>query len=217
MGQMFKEIQTKGSKGVKEIKWPQVKGNKGGTKGLTEIPSSERQQRCQRDQIPSNETEQRDQELTFLQVKGSKGDKESKLLQMKGNKGVKEIKSLKLGHNSPRQAVGSRCRSEGLTYEYTRRSNRSKESLEKAKVKPIHTTGTKSHARVREDMKKSSNKSPTRTQVYLKCHQHESEADITNQIKNVATEQGDQELDLDDDPVSKYWEKINMVVSVVQA
>ncbi|KAL2901904.1 Porphobilinogen deaminase, partial [Bienertia sinuspersici] len=84
-----------------------------------------------------------------------------------------------------------------------RRSNRSKESLEKAKVKPIHTTGTKSHARVREEMKRSSNKSPTRTQVYLKCHQHESEADITNQIKNVVTEQGDQELDLDDDPVSK--------------
>ncbi|KAL2905335.1 Protein eyes shut [Bienertia sinuspersici] len=72
-----------------------------------------------------------------------------------------------------------------------RRSNRSKESLEKAKVKPIHTTGTKSHARVREDMKKSSNKSPTRTQVYLKCHQHER----------------DQELDLDDDPVSKVLGK----------
>ncbi|KAL2937234.1 Uracil-DNA glycosylase, partial [Bienertia sinuspersici] len=88
-----------------------------------------------------------------------------------------------------------------------RRSNRSKESLEKAKVKPIHTTGTKSHARVREEMKKSSNKSPTRTQVYLKCHQHESEADITNQIKNVLTEQGDQELDLDDDPVSKVLGK----------
>ncbi|KAL2902115.1 Autonomous transposable element EN-1 mosaic protein, partial [Bienertia sinuspersici] len=88
-----------------------------------------------------------------------------------------------------------------------RRSNRSKESLEKAKVKPIHTTGTKSHARVREEMKKSSNKSPTRTQVYLKCHQHESEADITNQIKNVVTEQGDQELDLDDDPVSKVLGK----------
>ncbi|KAL2925386.1 E3 ubiquitin-protein ligase SH3RF2, partial [Bienertia sinuspersici] len=61
-----------------------------------------------------------------------------------------------------------------------RRSNRSKESLEKAKVKPIHTTGTKSHARVREDM---------------------------NQIKNVATEQGDQELDLDDDPVLKVLGK----------
>ncbi|KAL2927984.1 hypothetical protein RDABS01_023415, partial [Bienertia sinuspersici] len=88
-----------------------------------------------------------------------------------------------------------------------RRSSRSKESLEKAKVKPIHTTGTKSHARVREEMKKSSNKSPTRTQVYLKCHQHESEADITNQIKNVVTEQGDQELDLDDDPVSKVLGK----------
>ncbi|KAL2942329.1 L-lactate dehydrogenase B chain [Bienertia sinuspersici] len=69
-----------------------------------------------------------------------------------------------------------------------RRINRSKESLEKAKVKPIHITGTKSHARVHEEMKKSSKKSPTRTQVYLKCHQHESEADITNQIKNVVTE-----------------------------
>ncbi|KAL2938117.1 putative protein phosphatase 2C 6, partial [Bienertia sinuspersici] len=88
-----------------------------------------------------------------------------------------------------------------------RRSNRSKESLEKAKVKPIHTTSTKSHARVREEMKKSSNKSPTQTQVYLKCHQHESEADIMNQIKNVLTEQGDQELDLDDDPVSKVLGK----------
>ncbi|KAL2923439.1 putative pectinesterase/pectinesterase inhibitor 40 [Bienertia sinuspersici] len=77
-----------------------------------------------------------------------------------------------------------------VDYDQWRRSNRSKESLEKAKVKPIHTTGTKSHAPVREDMKKSSNKSPTRTQFYLKCHQHESEADITNQIKNVATEQG---------------------------
>ncbi|KAL2923438.1 30S ribosomal protein S3, partial [Bienertia sinuspersici] len=61
-----------------------------------------------------------------------------------------------------------------------RRSNRSKESLEKAKVKPIHTTGTKSHARVREEM---------------------------NQIKNVVTEQGDQELDLDDDPISKVLGK----------
>ncbi|KAL2903462.1 Tumor necrosis factor, partial [Bienertia sinuspersici] len=88
-----------------------------------------------------------------------------------------------------------------------RRSNRSKESLEKAKVNPIHTTGTKSHARVREEMKKSSDKSSTRTQAYLKCHQHESEADITNQIKNVVTEQGDQELDLDDDPVSKVLGK----------
>ncbi|KAL2931070.1 Spectrin beta chain non-erythrocytic 5 [Bienertia sinuspersici] len=88
-----------------------------------------------------------------------------------------------------------------------RRSNCSKESLEKAKVKPIHTTSVKSHARVCEDMTKSSNKGPTQTQVYLKCHQHESEADITNQIKNVATEQGDQELDLDKDPISKVLGK----------
>ncbi|KAL2894272.1 Porphobilinogen deaminase, partial [Bienertia sinuspersici] len=91
--------------------------------------------------------------------------------------------------------------------EEQRRSNRSKESLEKAKVKPIHTSGTKSHARVREEMKKSSNKIPTRTQVYLKCHQHESEEEITNQIKNVVTEQGDQELDLVDEPVSKVLGK----------
>ncbi|XP_021775083.1 uncharacterized protein LOC110738946 [Chenopodium quinoa] len=83
---------------------------------------------------------------------------------------------------------------------------RSKESHVKAKVKPIHTTGTKSHARIRKEMKKQLNKSPTRTQVYLQCHQHEREADITNQIKRVATEEGDQE-DLDDDPVSKVLEK----------
>ncbi|KAL2942936.1 Uncharacterized protein RDABS01_031284, partial [Bienertia sinuspersici] len=105
-------------------------------------------------------------------------------------------------------------------------------SHDKAKVKPIHTTGTKSHARVREEM------SPTRTQVYIECHQHESEADITvcvffpllsidffisitcftlanylivhalkNQIKNVAAEQGDKEVELDDDPVSKVLGK----------
>ncbi|KAL2929369.1 hypothetical protein RDABS01_034780 [Bienertia sinuspersici] len=82
-----------------------------------------------------------------------------------------------------------------------RRRNCSKESFEKDKVKPVLTTGTKNHARVHEEM--SSNKSPTQTQVYLKCHQHESEADITNQIKNVATEQGDQELGIDDNPVSQ--------------
>ncbi|KAL2893613.1 hypothetical protein RDABS01_009522, partial [Bienertia sinuspersici] len=207
-----------------------------------DIPSSKREQRGQREQTPTNERQQRCQ---------------------------RDQISLKLGHNSPRQAVGSRCRSEGLTYEYTslekwifklighkwrdykcllkgkgygddtdintlydncpdddvdydqwvslvnfwrseegkRRSNHIKESLEKDKVKPIHTTGTKSLAHVREDMKKSSNKSPTQTQVYLKCLNHESEADITNQRKNVATEQGNQELDLDDDPVSKVLGK----------
>ncbi|KAL2923547.1 30S ribosomal protein S3 [Bienertia sinuspersici] len=94
-----------------------------------------------------------------------------------------------------------------ILQEVERRSNRSKESLEKAKVKLIHSTGSKSHARVREEMKKSSNKSPTRTQVYLKCHQHESEAEITKQIKNVVTEQGDYEFDIDDDPISKVLGK----------
>ncbi|XP_021764422.1 uncharacterized protein LOC110729029 [Chenopodium quinoa] len=98
------------------------------------------------------------------------------------------------------------CPDDDVDYDQWKRSKRSKESHAKAKVKPIHTTGTKSHARVREEMKKNLNKSPSRTQVYLQCHQHESEADITNQIKKVATEQGDQE-DLDDDPASKVLGK----------
>ncbi|CAH9123276.1 unnamed protein product, partial [Cuscuta epithymum] len=81
-----------------------------------------------------------------------------------------------------------------------KRSKSSKESHKKAKVKPISTTGTKSHARVREEMKQRLNKSPTRTQVYLECHQHENEAEITSQIRNIAAEIGDEEVSLDDDP-----------------
>ncbi|KAL2943889.1 E3 ubiquitin-protein ligase SH3RF2 [Bienertia sinuspersici] len=190
-------------------------------RGLTEIPSSERQQRCQRDQIPSNETEQRGPRIDIpSSEREQRGQREQTPTNERQQRCQRDQISSNLRNNSPHQAVGSRCRSEGLTYEYTvegydddtdintlydncpdddvdydqwvslvnfwrseegkRRSNRSKESLEKAKVKPIHTTGTKSHARVRENM---------------------------NQIKNVATEQGDQELDLDDDPISKVLGK----------
>ncbi|KAL2923423.1 Uncharacterized protein RDABS01_014914 [Bienertia sinuspersici] len=84
-----------------------------------------------------------------------------------------------------------------------KRSQRGKESLMNAKVKPISTTGTKSHARVREELKKELKKSPTRIQTYLACHTHDNEAEITNQIKSVVAEQGDKEMNLDDDPVSK--------------
>ncbi|KAL2896395.1 hypothetical protein RDABS01_038179, partial [Bienertia sinuspersici] len=61
-----------------------------------------------------------------------------------------------------------------------KRSQRGKESLMNAKVKPISTTGTKSHARVREEL---------------------------NQIKSIVAEQGDKEMNLDDDPVSKVLGK----------
>ncbi|KAL2923580.1 FACT complex subunit POB3 [Bienertia sinuspersici] len=84
-----------------------------------------------------------------------------------------------------------------------KRSKRGKESLMNAKVKTISTTGTKSHARVREELKKELKKSPTRTQTYLACHTHDNEAEITNQIKSIVAEQGDKEMNLDDDPVSK--------------
>ncbi|KAL2925471.1 Cysteine proteinase inhibitor 1 [Bienertia sinuspersici] len=84
-----------------------------------------------------------------------------------------------------------------------KRSQRGKESLMNAKVKPISTTGTKSHARVCEELKKELKKSPTRTQTYLACHTHDNEAEITNQIKSIVAEQGDKEMNLDDDPVSK--------------
>ncbi|KAL2933814.1 Uncharacterized protein RDABS01_016933 [Bienertia sinuspersici] len=88
-----------------------------------------------------------------------------------------------------------------------KRSQRGKESLMNAKVKPISTTGTKSHACVREELKKELKKSPTRTQTYLACHTHDNEAEITNQIKNIVAEQGDKEMNLDDDPVSKVLGK----------
>ncbi|KAL2930694.1 DNA replication and repair protein RecF [Bienertia sinuspersici] len=88
-----------------------------------------------------------------------------------------------------------------------KRSKRGKESLMNAKVKPISTTGTKSHARVREELKKELKKSPTRTQTYLACHTHDNEAEITNQIKSIVAEQGDKEMNLDDDPVSKVLGK----------
>ncbi|KAL2897154.1 hypothetical protein RDABS01_038937, partial [Bienertia sinuspersici] len=88
-----------------------------------------------------------------------------------------------------------------------KRSQRGKESLMNAKVKPISTTGTKSHARVREELKKELKKSPTRTQTYLACHTHDNEAEITNQIKSIVAEQGDKEMNLDDDPVSKVLGK----------
>ncbi|KAL2937453.1 FACT complex subunit POB3, partial [Bienertia sinuspersici] len=84
---------------------------------------------------------------------------------------------------------------------------RGKESLMNAKVKPISTTGTKSHARVHEELKKELKKSPTRTQTYLACHTHDNEAEITNQIKSIVAEQGDKEMNLDDDPISKVLGK----------
>ncbi|KAL2893728.1 FACT complex subunit POB3 [Bienertia sinuspersici] len=88
-----------------------------------------------------------------------------------------------------------------------KRSKRGKESLMNAKVKPISTTGTKSHARVREELKKELKKSPTQTQTYLACHTHDNEAEITNQIKSIVAEQGDKEMNMGDDPVSKVLGK----------
>ncbi|KAL2895398.1 Dihydroorotate dehydrogenase [Bienertia sinuspersici] len=67
-----------------------------------------------------------------------------------------------------------------------KRSKRGKESPMNAKVKPISTTGTKSHAREKE-LKKSM----TLTQIYLACHTHDNEAEIMNQIKIIVAEQGD--------------------------
>ncbi|XP_021756035.1 uncharacterized protein LOC110721201 isoform X2 [Chenopodium quinoa] len=52
------------------------------------------------------------------------------------------------------------CPDDDVDYDQWKRSKRSKESHAKAKVKPIHTTGTKSHARVREEMKKKFKQEP---------------------------------------------------------
>ncbi|KAL2923516.1 Spermidine/putrescine import ATP-binding protein PotA [Bienertia sinuspersici] len=76
-----------------------------------------------------------------------------------------------------------------------------------AKVKLISTIGTKSHARVHEELKKELKKSPTQTQTYLACHTHDYEAEITNQNKSIVVEQGDKEMNLDDDPISKVLGK----------
>ncbi|KAL2930832.1 hypothetical protein RDABS01_036242, partial [Bienertia sinuspersici] len=88
-----------------------------------------------------------------------------------------------------------------------KRSQRDKESLMNANVKLISTTSTKSQARVHEELKKELKKSPTLTQTYLACHTHDNEAEITNQIKSIVAEQGDKEMNLDDDPVSKVLGK----------
>ncbi|KAL2895397.1 Tryptophan--tRNA ligase [Bienertia sinuspersici] len=72
-----------------------------------------------------------------------------------------------------------------------KRSKRGKESPMNAKVKPISTTGTKSHARVREESEKELKKSLTLTQIYLACHTHDNEAEIMYQIKIIVAEQGD--------------------------
>ncbi|KAL2933120.1 hypothetical protein RDABS01_016239, partial [Bienertia sinuspersici] len=69
-----------------------------------------------------------------------------------------------------------------------KRSQRGKESLTNAKKKELK-------------------KSPTRTQTHLACHTHDHEAEITNQIKSIVAEQGDKEMNLDDDPVSKVLGK----------
>ena len=91
---------------------------------------------------------------------------------------------------------------------FTEEKQTGKESLAKAKTKPISTTGTKSHACVREELvkfwffylctylffhfyhiltsyilkKQRLNGSPTRTELYLECHQHENEAEITVRV-----------------------------------
>ncbi|XP_074297509.1 uncharacterized protein LOC141628243 [Silene latifolia] len=80
-------------------------------------------------------------------------------------------------------------------------------SHKKAKTKPIHTSGTKSHARIYEDLKKSLQRSPTRTEVYLECHQHKNEANVTDQIKEIAAQQEHLDGNLDDDPVAQVLGK----------
>ncbi|XP_074304846.1 uncharacterized protein LOC141639677 [Silene latifolia] len=87
------------------------------------------------------------------------------------------------------------------------RSARSRLSHKKAKTKPIHTSSTKSHARVYEDLKKSLQRSPTRTEVYLECHQHTNEADVTGRIKEIAAQQEHLDGNLDDDPVAQVLGK----------
>ncbi|XP_074299231.1 uncharacterized protein LOC141630290 [Silene latifolia] len=87
------------------------------------------------------------------------------------------------------------------------RSAKSKLSHKKAKTKPVHTSGTKSHARVYEELKKSLQRSPTRTQLYLECHQHKNEANVTDQIKEIAAQQAHLEGDLNDDPVAQVLGK----------
>ncbi|KAL2897748.1 adenylate kinase [Bienertia sinuspersici] len=76
-----------------------------------------------------------------------------------------------------------------------KRSQRGKESLMNARVKPISTT------------EKGVEKESDRTQTYLACYTHDNEAEITNQIKSIVAEQGDKEMNLDDDPVSKVLGK----------
>ncbi|KAL2894746.1 Uncharacterized protein RDABS01_010655, partial [Bienertia sinuspersici] len=88
-----------------------------------------------------------------------------------------------------------------------KRSKCGKESLMNAKVKLISTNGTKSHARVREELKKELKKSLTRTQIYLACHTHDNEAETTNQIESIVAEQGDKEMNLNDDPILKVLGK----------
>ncbi|XP_074314668.1 uncharacterized protein LOC141649899 [Silene latifolia] len=88
-----------------------------------------------------------------------------------------------------------------------KRSAKSRLSHKKAKTKPIHTSGTKSHARIYEDLKKSLQRSPTRTEVYLECHQHKNEANVTDQIKEIAAQQEHLDGNLDDDPVAQVLGK----------
>ncbi|KAH9621491.1 hypothetical protein KSS87_002746, partial [Heliosperma pusillum] len=87
------------------------------------------------------------------------------------------------------------------------RSRKSILSHKKAKTKPLHTSGTKIHARVSEDLKKALQRSPTRTELYLECHQHKKEANITDQIKEIAAQQGHIEGNLNDDPVAQVLGK----------
>ncbi|KAK9713513.1 hypothetical protein RND81_06G032200 [Saponaria officinalis] len=87
------------------------------------------------------------------------------------------------------------------------RSTKSKLSHKKAKTKPIHTSGTKSHARIYEELKKSLQRSPTRTELYLECHQHKKEANVTERNKEIVAQQDNLEMNLDEDPVAQVLGK----------
>ncbi|KAL2922807.1 hypothetical protein RDABS01_014298, partial [Bienertia sinuspersici] len=148
-------LQVKGSKGDKESKLLQMKGNK----GVKEIKSLQTWDITVHVKQLVLDAESRflypnSLEKWILKSIGHKWRDYKCLLKGKGYDDDTDINTLY--DNCPDDDVDydqwvslvNFWRSE----EGKRRSNRSKESLEKAKVKPIHTTGTKSHARVREDM-----------------------------------------------------------------
>ncbi|KAL2897780.1 GTP-binding protein TypA/BipA-like protein [Bienertia sinuspersici] len=145
-----------------------------------QIPSNETEQRDQELTFLQVKGSKGDKESKLLQMKGNKGVKEIKSLQtwditvhvkqlvldaeVEGLTYEYTVEGKGYDDDTDINTLYDNCPDDDVDYdqwvslvnfwrseEGKRRSNRSKESLEKAKVKPIHTTGTKSHARVRED------------------------------------------------------------------